>query len=91
MVMFTVTSCIVMFTVLMCVTYNFEFNVISNMCLHRSCFTMKTFDNQFILVLHLNSSIVLSYQQFILVLHKGNNKLPNSEQSYKGKVKLIII
>jgi len=26
-----------MFTVLMCLTYNFEFNVISDMCLHRNC------------------------------------------------------
>ena len=23
----------------------------------------------------------------VVVLNKGNNKLPNSEQSYKGKVK----
>jgi hypothetical protein len=28
-------------------------------------------------------------QQPQLTINKGNNKLPNSEQSYKGKVKSI--
>jgi len=42
----------VMFTVLMCVTYNFEFNVISDMCLHRNCQVVLHY--YFIIYIHIS-------------------------------------
>jgi hypothetical protein len=40
---------------------------------------------------HRDCTSVCSITEVVLDVNKGNNKLPNSEQSYKGKVKTLII